>query len=229
MARHLSSGEMRPLDIERYPLSHARIPIEVKRRIGIIGGSFDPIHHGHLLIAEDAAEQFELDLTLFVPAYHAPLKDKKPRATPEQRYAMVEAAIADNPRFAISDADFRHHGISYSIDTVARLENDFPSSQFFWILGADQLSQLHRWQNIEELSRRVAFIAFERETEGRLEALESLIPEDLPQHAQVHFAQSHAFTVSSTEIRERLQCDKSVKYFLPPSVFDYIKARNLYR
>lgn len=192
------------------------------RKIGIIGGSFDPIHIGHLIIAQDAIEQFQLDQALFVPAWQAPLKAKLPGAAPQDRMAMVEAAIADDPRFGVSDLDFSHHGVSYSIDTVRRLHERHPDSVFYWIIGADQLALLHQWREIAMLAKLVQFIVFQRQ---RYANTNPSLPEDL----RLHFARPRAIEISSTEIRRRLSLDQPANYFLPASVLAYIKAENLYR
>ena len=193
------------------------------RRIGILGGSFDPIHLGHLTIAQDSLEQFELDQALFVPAYRAPLKSKAPIASPDQRMWMTRLAVEGNERFSVCDADFREEAISYSIDTIRRLKTEYLGDRFFWILGTDQLAQLHKWRSIDELVREVTFIAFERSGSGADDALD-----ELPDHAEVLFAKPRVIEFSSTEIRSRLKSGLSVKYFLPASVFDYIKAEHLY-
>lgn len=191
-------------------------------RLGIMGGSFDPIHLGHLIIAQDAIEQFGLDKALFAPARQSPLKGQLSTATPEQRWAMTKLAVAGNPNFEASDVDLRADEISYSIDTTRRLRQAHPSAELFWILGADQVAQLHHWRSIEELCALVAFIVFAREGDD-------LANPKLPSNARLLPARSRQIQLSSTEIRERLKTDRPVKYFLPAPVFDYIKAENLYR
>ncbi|MDQ8187624.1 nicotinate-nucleotide adenylyltransferase [Pelagicoccus sp. SDUM812002] len=191
-------------------------------RIGIIGGSFDPIHNGHLIIALDASEQFELDLVLFVPAFQAPLKSKAPESTPPQRMRMVELATEEEPRFACSDVDYRCESTSYSVRTAQILSQEHPAASLFWILGADQIAQLHLWRNIEELAKLVSFIAFERPGSAYHFA------DELPTHTRILRGQSRQLEISSTEIRDRFKSGRSAKYFLPANVFDYIKAENLY-
>lgn len=191
-------------------------------KIGIMGGSFDPIHLGHLIIAQDAREQFQLDRVLFVPAHQAPLKTKQPVASPAQRRAMTQLAIDGQPHFQLSDVDLAHQGVSYSIDTARRLQNAHPQAHLHWILGADQLAQLHLWRDIEALSALVAFIAFERDGPAAPN-------EKLPPSSRVLYARPRPLQISSTEIRERLYSGRPVKYFLPAPVFDHINAKNPYR
>ena len=192
------------------------------QRIGILGGSFDPIHIGHLIIAQDAQEQFQLDSVLFIPAHQAPLKSKRSTATPQQRWRMTQLAVENEPCFVACDIEIKVGGTNYSVDTVRSLLDAYPDSELHWILGADQIAQLHHWREIETLCQLTRFIAFEREGSSCSNA-------DLPSHAKILFAPSRLIQISSTEIRERLKSGRDVKYFLPPPVFDYIKAENPYR
>lgn len=194
----------------------------MSQKIGIIGGSFDPIHNGHLIIALDACEQFELDRVLFVPAFQAPLKSKSPDASPCQRMQMVRLATAGEPKFEASDVDYRFESTSYSVRTASTLTEDFPGAELHWILGADQIAQLHLWRDIEKLSQLVRFIAFERP------GFQSLTSPELPACTRILRGQMRQLEISSTEIRQRLKNGRPAKYFLPAQVFDYIKAENLY-
>ncbi len=194
----------------------------MSERIGIIGGSFDPIHNGHLIIALDACEQFKLDRILFVPAFQAPLKDKTTETPPQHRMQMVRIATADEPRFASSDVDYRFDSTSYSVRTAGILNEENPGADLYWILGADQIAQLHHWRNIDELAALVSFIAFERPGSA------SQPSPELPAHTRILHGKSRQLEISSTEIRDRFKTGRSAKYFLPANVFDYIKAQNLY-
>lgn len=194
----------------------------MSKRIGIIGGSFDPIHNGHLIIALDACEQFELDRALFVPAYQAPLKSKTPSASAKDRMAMVKLAAEGQPKFAVSDVDYRSEETSYSVRTAEALAAENPEAKLFWILGADQIAQLHLWRDIEKLAKLVSFIAFERPGSS------SVVSKELPPAVEILRGKSRQLDISSTEIRERLKSGREAKYFLPANVFDHIKAQNLY-
>lgn len=194
----------------------------MSERIGIIGGSFDPIHIGHLIIAMDACEQFELDRVLFVPAFQAPLKSKKSETSPEQRMDMVQLATDGESKFGCSNVDYRFESTSYSVRTAQILSDENKGGELFWVLGADQIAQLHHWRNIEELAKLVTFIAFERPGST------TETSNTLPAHTRILRGKSRQLEISSTEIRERLKTGRPAKYFLPANVFDYIKARNLY-
>jgi len=194
----------------------------MEKRIGIMGGSFDPIHQGHLAIAGSALSSFELDTVLFVPARRAPLKSKHPAASAEQRREMVELAISEFPDFALSDVDLRNDAVSYSIETANRLKAQYPRAELRWILGADQIAQLHHWRAISELGELLSFIAFARR------GSEANPSSELPDHVIVDLADAPLIDISSSEIRRRLLAGSPVKHFLPEKVFAYIKARNLY-
>ncbi len=191
------------------------------KRIGIIGGSFDPIHLGHLIIAQDACEQFELDLALFLPAYQAPLKTRESTASAAQRMDMTRLAVTSEPQFGTSEVDFEHKDASYSVRAARRLHEQHPDDTLLWILGADQIELLHQWHKIEELAELVSFIGFERP--GFSSDLSNL-----PGNVRINLAQSRILEISSTEIRKRIKNGTSAKYFLPAPVLDYIKANNLY-
>lgn len=194
----------------------------MSERVGIIGGSFDPVHLGHLIIAGDALEQFGLDRILFVPAHQSPLKSKAPAASPEQRMEMLALALEGNEQFSLSDVDYRDPSTSYSVRTAAILQDELPNATLHWILGADQIEQLHRWRDIERLGSLVEFLAFERPGSHAAPSPE------LPSHIRIRRADSRQLDVSSSEIRDRLKSGRNAKYFLPEKVFDYIKAHNLY-
>lgn len=191
------------------------------RRIGILGGSFDPIHLGHLIIAQEACEQLQLERALFVPASQAPLRDAAPVAAAAQRLEMVRRAIADNPRFAVSTTDLDAGGTSYSIDTARRLQADNPGAELHWILGADQLAQLGRWRDIEALCAIARFVAFERDFDAKAPREQFAA---LPANCRLTRLRGLPFSVSSSEIRRRIAAGQEVKYFLHPYVFDFIKA-----
>lgn len=190
-------------------------------RIGILGGSFDPVHTGHLILASDAAEQLELDRVLFVPAAQAPLKSSSPTVSAEDRVEMLRLAIADDPRFELSTIEVNRGGTSYSIDTASAIAAERPEAKLFWIIGGDQARQLQDWDRIDELSQLVEFACLSRDETFQL-------PEGLPQALRIHPLQGRRLDISSTEIRERLKSGASTKYFLPEPVFRYINARNLY-
>jgi nicotinate-nucleotide adenylyltransferase len=192
-------------------------------KIGIMGGSFDPIHIGHLLVAEHAAEEAGLDEVWFIPSHNAPHKDHKPGASDEDRWRMVELAIAGNPRFRADDWEIRQGGVSYSIETARMLVATYPHDEFYWLIGADMVQYLPHWHQIEQLCELIGFIGFARPGV-------KLDPGELaPKIRQrVKLVAVPGFEVSSTEIRERLRSGRSVRYLLPDAVWHYVKERRLY-
>ena len=191
-------------------------------KTGFLGGSFDPIHFGHLLAAQDAFEQAGLDRLFFMPVSMPPLKDRK-LATPDaDRITMIRLAIEWDPRFDVRDDELQRGGVSYTIDTACALREEFPDDQLFWIIGDDQARQLGSWSRIEELVGLVEFIVLDRP--GHPQAP---LP-DIP-GLRLHRVASHRVEVSSTELRERARRGLSLHYFVPLAVNRHITERGLYQ
>lgn len=193
---------------------------KAKKHIGIYGGSFDPIHLGHLIIAQDCLEQLNLDEVVFVPAAASPLKSHSPAASDSQRLAMAQMAVEHMDGFSVSDLEIKRGGVSYSIDTVNAFKKLNPDAVFYWIIGQDQVNQLQHWYHIEDLVKEVTFLAVGRPGY----AAESILPEGV----EVTEVKSHAVEISSTEIRERFKHDLPNDLFLPGSVLAYITKNALY-
>jgi nicotinate-nucleotide adenylyltransferase len=201
-----------------------RNPAPTLRRvkIGFLGGSFDPVHFGHLLAAQDAFEQQKLDRLIFVPAAQAPLKPTEVQSSAEDRLAMLRAAIEWDKRFDISDVELRRGGLSYTIDSVRHFRALYPRNDLFWIIGGDQLPKLHLWKDIRELAQIVEFIFLERPGYPVKAAAE--IP-----GLRLHRCDGHLLAISSTELRERTRQNLSLDYFVPHKAIVYIKDHALYR
>lgn len=187
-----------------------------------MGGSFDPVHLGHLIAAQDAVEQMSLDRVLFMPAAKSPLKRAVEYLPGEKRAALLRAAIAGHARFEISMLELDRGGTSLTIDTAKVLRGLFPGDQLFWIIGADQAAQIHDWRNIEILGGLVEFIVLPR---PGIAASEMRAPAGL----QLHRIKSHVFDISSSEVRERIVRGQPVRLFLPSAVADAIEDEALYR
>lgn len=191
-------------------------------KIGFLGGSFDPIHFGHLLAAQDAFEQAGLDRLFFMPVALPPLKERK-LATPDaDRITMIRLAIEWDPRFDVRDDELQRGGVSYTIDTALALKDEFPDDQLYWIIGDDQARQLGAWVRIGELARLVEFIVLDRP------AHEQAPVPDIP-GLRMHRVSSHRVEVSSTELRDRARRGLSLHYLVPLAVNRYITERRLYR
>lgn len=191
-------------------------------KIGFLGGSFDPVHFGHLIAAQDVFEQFHLDRLVLMPAAQAPLKPNDVQSTPEDRLAMLRAATEWDQRLEISDFELRRGGISYTIDTVRHLRALFPGDQLYWIIGGDQLPLLHRWRDIGELAKLIEFIFLERPRHPDK-------PHEPIPGLQLHRCDGHLIEISSSELRARAQRGLSLHYFCPQKVIAHIEARRLYR
>ncbi|MBC8079836.1 MAG: nicotinate-nucleotide adenylyltransferase [Gorillibacterium sp.] len=192
-------------------------------RIGIMGGTFDPIHNGHLLAAERVGEEASLDEVWFMPANVPPHKRSQPHTTALHRLRMVELAIEDNRRFRISDIEIRKGGTSYTIDTMTELCAKHPNDEFNYIIGADMVMYLPNWYRIDELARKVTFIGVGRP--GYTLNMQELMPE--LQH-KIRIVSMPMMEISSTHIRDRYRDGKSIRYLVPDAVLDYIEVNRLY-
>jgi nicotinate-nucleotide adenylyltransferase len=198
------------------------------KKLAIMGGTFDPIHYGHLLMAEEARQAFGIDQVVFVPNNVPPLGDKANTASPaEVRLAMVELAIASNPHFSISRVEVDRPGPSYTIDTVRYFHAEFPQlAKLFCITGADAILDILSWKEYEKLLVECQFIAATRPGFS-LEDLTDIVPQDLL--TRISFLQFANLEISSTDIRRRVREGSSVKYLLPECVEEYIYKNGLYR
>ena len=200
-----------------------RPPCTLRRvKIGFLGGSFDPVHFGHLMAAQDAYEQHQLDRLVLVPAAQAPLKPNDVQSSAEDRLAMLRAATDWDHRFEISDVELRRGGVSYTIDSVRHFRELYPRDDLYWIIGGDQLPKLHLWKDIAELARLVEFIFLERP--GYAVRARPVIP-----GRRLHRGDGHLLALSSTELRERTRRNLSLDYFVPHKSIVYIREHTLYR
>ncbi|CAG7634902.1 nicotinate-nucleotide adenylyltransferase [Paenibacillus allorhizosphaerae] len=192
-------------------------------KVGLMGGTFDPIHIGHLLAAQSVCEQAGLDEVWFMPVNVPPHKEAAPGATAQQRWEMTNLAVESHPMFRTTDIELRRGGVSYSIDTVTLLRRQYPSHHFYYIIGADMVRYLPKWYKIEELVKLVTFVGLERPgfdpgfTELPPSIRESLMMVKMPQ-----------IDLSSTRIRERRAAGRPVRYMVPDRVNDYIEVNRLY-
>lgn len=191
-------------------------------KIGIMGGTFDPIHMGHLLAAEAARDAHALDEIWFMPS-HVPPHKPEAGATGRQRLEMTEAAIKDAPQYAVLGIEMELGGVSYTIDTMRELWRRHPEHEFYFIIGADMVNYLPKWEEIEELASRLIFIGVGRPGF-------QLHLDDLPEPLQdrVLLAEMPLVDISSTAIRRRLAKGHSVRFMIPDAVHQYIVRSGLY-
>ena len=186
-----------------------------------MGGTFDPIHHGHLVAASEAASRFGLDEVLFVPTGTQPFKTERKVAPAEHRYLMAVIATASNPQFSVSRIDIDRPGITYTIDTLRELRAQRPEDELFFITGADALSQILSWKDAAGLFDLAHFIGVTRP--GHVLADTGLPQED------VSLQEVPAMAISSTDCRNRVASNKPVWYLVPDGVVQYINKYRLYR
>jgi nicotinate-nucleotide adenylyltransferase len=191
-------------------------------KIGFLGGSFDPVHFGHLLAAQDAYEQHQLDRLILVPAARAPLKPNEAQSPASDRLAMLASAVEWDRRFEISDYELNRGGTSYTIDSARHFRAQFPGDELYWIVGGDQLPQLHLWKDIEELAKLVEFIFLERPGYP-------VKPTQPVPGLRLHRCDGHLLAVSSTELRDRTRRGLALDYFVPHKAIVYINEKRLYR
>jgi nicotinate-nucleotide adenylyltransferase len=190
-----------------------------------MGGTFDPIHHGHLLTAEEARVQFELDEVLFVPTGQPWMKSERRVSPPEDRYLMVVIATSSNPRFMVSRLEVERDGPTYSVDTLRTLREERGDVDLFFITGADAMLEILQWKDPEEALSMAHFIAASRPGYD-LSRFERGAPAE---HPNVTVMQIPALAISSTDIRERVAAGRPIRYLVPEGVQTYIEKAGLYR
>jgi nicotinate-nucleotide adenylyltransferase len=188
-------------------------------RIGVMGGTFDPIHHGHLVAASEVAQSFELDEVIFVPTGN-PWQKEKVTAS-EHRYLMTVIATASNPQFTVSRVDIDRGGPTYTIDTLRDLKAERPDADLFFITGADAVAQILGWRNHDELWGLARFVAVSRPGHD-------LTTDGLPAEV-VSRLEIPALAISSTDCRTRVRTGHPVWYLVPDGVVQYIAKHHLYR
>jgi nicotinate-nucleotide adenylyltransferase len=186
------------------------------KRIGILGGTFNPVHAGHLILAQDALKQFDLDRVLFIPCARPPHKRPDRLASAKHRMAMLKAALKGDPRFVVSDIEIKRGGISYSIDTVRRLKQLHPCTEIYFVIGGDSINELKSWKRILELQRLCRFIAMDRPGF------------QVPGSSKVEMFKGHRVDISSSEIRRCVAEGRSILRLVPPAIEQYITRHRLY-
>jgi nicotinate-nucleotide adenylyltransferase len=189
-------------------------------RLGVMGGTFDPIHVGHLVTAEEALHQFELDEVVFVPTGRPWMKEHGVVASPEHRYRMTEIGIAPEPRFSVSRLEVDRGGQTYTIDTLRALHDADPDRELSFITGADAMIEIMAWKEAEALFELASFIAATRPgyDVGAFAPREHVSVMEIP-----------ALAISSTDIRERVRDGRPIRFLVPDGVERYIEQEGLYR
>lgn len=187
-------------------------------RIGLMGGTFDPIHNAHLLAASEVYEQLNLDLVMFIPAGNPWQKSETKISPSATRLQLVDLAISQDSRFVSSDIEITRSGNTYAIDTVLELRKEQPENDFFWIVGTDALSGVPTWHEFEKLKSLISFVAVNRNGVKNPEV-----------GFNYQFIQIPEFQISATQIRQRVAQGKSIKYLVPSAVEEFIYDTGLYK
>ena len=189
------------------------------RRIGLFGGSFDPVHLGHLLVAQAAMEELELDRLYFIPAAQSPFKpESRPSPAPE-RLRLLRLALVGQTKYEVDEQEIERGGISYTIDTLRDYARRFPQAEFFYLVGADNVASLPGWREAEELARLAEFVAIPRPGES---------PVAFPPPFRGRMLTGFPLGVSSSEIRARVKAGLPIDPLVPPAVAEAIRNYRLY-
>ncbi len=199
------------------------------KKYGIMGGTFDPIHVGHLVIAEEIRCKFKLDKVIFIPAGNPPHKDNSKITSGDHRYQMTLLATISNPYFDVSSIELDRKGITYTIDTIKELKKCCKdSAEFYFITGADSLLELSTWKEVDQLLNMCKFVAATRPG-FQMSKIETKVKELESKYSKAIYTVSvPALQISSTDIRNRIKEGTTVKYLLPESVESYIIKHKLY-
>ncbi|WP_460689412.1 nicotinate-nucleotide adenylyltransferase [Nesterenkonia suensis] len=185
-----------------------------------MGGTFDPIHHGHLVAASEVASEFQLDEVVFVPTGQPWQKAERDVTAAEHRYLLTVIATAANPRFTVSRVDIDRAGPTYTIDTLRDFRRLYPEAELFFITGADAMAQIMSWKDVEELWELAHFVSVTRP---------GFVSEDFGRTEQISLMEIPAMAISSTDCRERVRDSKPVWYLVPDGVVQYIAKHRLYQ
>jgi nicotinate-nucleotide adenylyltransferase len=202
--------------------------VKARRAIGLMGGTFNPIHYGHLVAAEAARDAFSLDQVIFIPSGQPPHKSRLRVADPEHRYLMTFLAIVSNQHFEISRVEIARQGPSYTSDTLAHFHELNPRVSWYFITGADAILDIVRWHNPESIFRHAQLIAASRPGYSlkKIHAVEAHL--GIEPGSRIHPLEVPALAISSSQIRDRLMAGLSIKYLVPEAVEHYIAKNNVY-
>jgi len=199
-------------------------------RTGVFGGSFDPVHFGHLLLAEQCREQARLDRVLFVPCNIQPHKQDGPRATDRQRIEMLQLGIAGHKSFEVSEIEMKRGGVSYTIDTLNELKADFSDDELFLLMGDDSLESFAKWKEPKQICELATIVVVSRPGSGDvdLDALKPFASDERFEQILQHKIASRNIDISSSDVRQRVNDGSSIRYLMPRSVEKYIETQKIY-
>jgi nicotinate-nucleotide adenylyltransferase len=198
------------------------------KKVGIMGGTFNPIHYGHLFLAENAYEQLNLDQILFMPSKNPPHKAKPNHITEQQRVDMVTLAIEDNPHFVLSTLELEREGMTFTADTLKVLTAQNPDKDYYFIVGADSLFMMQQWYDPQTIFRLSTIVVASRDHVNKKQLEEQISILQSMYEAKFIIIDMPTIQIASAVIRERVSKCKTIRYYLPDQVASYIKQNNLY-
>lgn len=197
------------------------------RRIGIFGGSFNPIHNGHLIVAQCFTQDLNLDVCFFVPNHISPFKSHNSELLSDsQRLELIKLSIQDNPKFSIDDYEITKQGISYTFETILYFKKKYPNDTLFLLIGQDQLIDFKKWKNWEIILNNSTLVVANRSIPFKESKTDKYLPTKYLE--RILFLNNPVIEISSTEIRKWIKEGKSIKYLVPKSVLSYIELNRLY-
>ncbi|WP_310602709.1 nicotinate-nucleotide adenylyltransferase [Anaerosporobacter sp.] len=199
------------------------------KKVGIMGGTFNPIHIGHLILGQTALEQFKLDKILFMPTKNPPHKKEAHILEDAVRAEMVRIAIEDNTRFELSTLELDREGTTYTADTLLQLTKQHPDEEYYFIVGADSLFYIDRWKDPETIFKLSKLVTGVRDNKSNEEMLQKIEMLNETFHTSVELLNSPNIDISSSEIRERAQKGMDIRYYVTTKVARYIQENNLYQ
>jgi len=197
-------------------------------KIGIMGGTFNPIHFGHLFLAENAYEQVGLDKVLFMPSKNPPHKEVMCKVTEKQRVDMIEIAIHDNPHFELSTLELNREGMTYTADTLQVLKEQNPDTEYYFIVGTDSLFMMHSWKDPQVVFDLCTVLVAARDNANADEIHKHMDYLKKSFHAKVEHIEMPMLQIASADIRERVEKAHTVRYYMPAPVIQYITDHSLY-
>lgn len=199
------------------------------KKIGILGGTFDPIHLGHLILATEAYERFSLDTVWFMPSGNPPHKQQQPVLEAAHRVAMVQAAIANNPHFVYSDFELKRSGTIYTAETLTLLTQTYSKNSYYFIVGADSLFQIEKWYQPAEIFSHCTLLAAGRNNFIKEKLQEQIWYLTQKYNARIQLLPTPLIEISSTRIREKVADGEEIRYYVPDAVEEYIQSHHLYQ
>ncbi len=202
--------------------------MEALKKVGILGGTFNPVHIGHLILAETAYETFDLDYVLMMPNGNPPHKDMKAEEKGAHRMSMLKLAVKDNPHLKISSFELDRTGVIYTYKTLELLKKEHPDTKYYFILGADSLFDLEKWQQPDIICKHATLLAAVRDELGREKVKKQIALLEQKFQAEIYLMDTPNLSFSSHDIRDRIKNGKTVTYYIPKTVEEYIHKNKLY-